>query len=230
MDELVDHDVVGQVEGLQHEAPVKADPALRRAAAPAAAHVLDGDRRRCDADRGAHCATRSFRSPRRVAGTRPEVRARRRPAPTARARNGRFAGTGAGRRPRHGRARRPPSRTPAGRRPRRPRRRRAGAVDDDQRVLAAQVGEPLAGLVAVRRKLGERVALAQLPPHPARACRAPPPRRSAAGSAPARPRPARPRRGMLMPIVRRRALRRTANVTSSTVRVSRGERHCCTVE
>ena len=113
-------------------------------------------------------------------------------------------------------------RTPAalrcGRSPRRRAgRRRAGrVVDEDQLVLAAQLGKALAGLVAVRRKLGERVALAQLPPHPGELAahgglrRAP---RAAGGTATT----GGPSRGMLMPIVRRRALRRSANVTSSTV-------------
>ena len=48
--ELVDHDVVEQGRLEQSESPVQADAALGRAASPAAAHVLDGDRRQRDAD------------------------------------------------------------------------------------------------------------------------------------------------------------------------------------
>ena len=98
---------------------------------------------------------------------------------------------------------------------------RGWIVDDNQLVLVTQVGEALAGRRSGAAEAGRarRARPASAAPRPA--CRARPLRARGASTGTARPPPAAPSRGMLMPIVRRRALRRTANVTSSTVRVSR---------
>ncbi len=96
-------------------------------------------------------------------------------------------------------------------------------------VLVAQVGKPLAGFVTVRRKWASasrspsfRRTHASLPRTATSTMR----REQRAGMATT----GAPWRGMLMPIVRSRALRAHGERHLVDGQVLAGERHCCTVE